>query len=527
MEEQSAELHGHSEDVLAICGSRMYVFFLDAAPTERLLTQTDFSLLTYLQEEEDLQAEGGGKLRKSILTGANSECMAAVRAMAIICDTVLWPLLRAVKPSADKHVLDVLPKVWPRALDFFRDAAARPRGLVEDDLRLDLGEVAGAAAVAASASQARRSERARLDMLRIRGKAKGDALVERLLAAACTAMAEATENHASEWLGPAGKLCSAKITPELRAKYDALVSTSTSVERLHALGRCADDSGGMQRAETRAGLVLARYNDQAAWLRSLGVKELARLLDVCRATARRARKATLKAQRVAAGRAKRAAREKQLGSKRAKRAAAAAERARIEVLTVATRFSELVTDAQGCQLSNVDLQDQLKYHKLVRKATGFTVTQKNRAAYVLQLQALLVEQHGAAANDLPEGESGIEGRGLKKRKVSGGGGGKKGKKKAKLSNACGDSWDADEEFEVEAIVGTKVSAGVKEDGFRKGLTLYRVVWKDYSAEATTWEPAENIHDEIIADYEAALEAEAQLDAEEAAELEGDDDMEVE
>ena len=42
-----------------------------------------------------------------------------------------------------------------------------------------------------------------------------------------------------------------------------------------------------------------------------------------------------------------------------------------------------------------------------------------------------------------------------------------------------------------------------------------------------WEPAENIHDEIIADYEAALEAEAQLDAEEAAALEGDDDMDEE
>ena len=63
---------------------------------------------------------------------------------------------------------------------------------------------------------------------------------------------------------------------------------------------------------------------------------------------------------------------------------------------------------------------------------------------------------------------------------------------------------------------------------RKGTTLYRVVWKDFSAAATTWEPAENIHDEIIAEYEAALEAEAQLDAEAAAELEGeDDDMEVE
>ena len=110
--------------------------------------------------------------------------MAAVRAMAIICDTVLLPLLRAVKPGADKHVLDVLPKVWPRALEFFRDAAARPRGLVDDDLRLDLGEVAGVAAGAASASQARRSERAHLDMLRVCAKAKGDAKAVRALALA-------------------------------------------------------------------------------------------------------------------------------------------------------------------------------------------------------------------------------------------------------------------------------------------------------------------------------------------------------
>eukprot|EP00966_Prymnesium_polylepis_P104156 2412089-Prymnesium_polylepis.1 len=74
--------------MLAICGSRMYVFFIDAAVTERLLTEGPLSLLTYLQEEEDLQAEGGGKLRKSILTGTSSPaCMAAVRSMAIIADT--------------------------------------------------------------------------------------------------------------------------------------------------------------------------------------------------------------------------------------------------------------------------------------------------------------------------------------------------------------------------------------------------------------------------------------------------------
>ena len=48
LEEQMAELVGHSEDMLAICGSRMYVFFIDAAVTERLLTAGPLSLLTFL-----------------------------------------------------------------------------------------------------------------------------------------------------------------------------------------------------------------------------------------------------------------------------------------------------------------------------------------------------------------------------------------------------------------------------------------------------------------------------------------------
>lgn len=110
VQDQTTELLGHSEDMLAICGARMYVFYLDAAPTERLVSQQG-SLLTFLGEENDLGAEGGGKLRKSILTGAGSDpCMAGVRAMALICDTVFWQLIHAIKPAADRHVLDVLPK---------------------------------------------------------------------------------------------------------------------------------------------------------------------------------------------------------------------------------------------------------------------------------------------------------------------------------------------------------------------------------------------------------------------------------
>ena len=57
---------------------------------------------------------------------------------------------------------------------------------------------------------------------------------------------------------------------------------------------------------------------------------------------------------------------------------------------------------------------------------------------------------------------------------------------------------------------------------RKGTRVYKIIWEGYSAEEATWEPSENIHPEILADYEAGLEAEAQLDAEEAAAMEGDD-----
>ena len=191
--------------------------------------------------------------------------MAGVRAMALICDSVFWKLIRAVKPGPEKHVLDVLPRVWPAAHDFFVSAAASPSAVIDGSLAMDLG--VNVEPPAATASQAKRSARAAIDVARIRRVAAGDKLVEQLLTAAFAAMAKATANHAAEWL-PAGlvatngsvtvegKLCAAKITPELYAKYDALTATSTPVERLHALGRVTDDRGKRQRVDSRAGIAL-------------------------------------------------------------------------------------------------------------------------------------------------------------------------------------------------------------------------------------------------------------------------------
>ena len=155
-----------------------------------------------------------------------------------------------------------------------------------------------------------------------------------------------------------GKLAADKITPALRAKYDALLATSTPVERLHALGRCTDSKAGLQRADSHAGVALAQFNGQAAWLAGKAPQMQAKLLRAARPEARLVRRQTLKMQRIKEGRAKRAERDAKLSSKRAKREARAAEVARLQALPLATKYSEL-----KAMLRTEDLIDQLKVYK--------------------------------------------------------------------------------------------------------------------------------------------------------------------
>lgn len=552
--EDQSELLGHSEDLLAICGSRMYVFFLDAAVTERLLSTG--SLLTYLEEESDMGTENGGKLRASILKGASSTCMAGVRAMALICDTVFWKMIRAVKPSAEKHVLDVLPRVWPTAHTFFKQAAASPAAIIDGSLYMELG--IELPVTRATPSQGSRAARHEIDMERIRRKAVGDPIVEQLLSAAFEAMAKATANHAAEWL-PAGlvatdgsittegKLCAAKITPELRAKYDAFCATSTPVERLHAIGRFVDDRGKLQRVDSRAGVQLGIFNGQAAYLADMTAEQLEKTLNVSRPAARRARRVTIKQQLIAAGRAKRAEREAKLSGKRARKLAKAAEKARLEKVTLATTYSQLKV------MAIPELQDQLRAFKLQGKSKlKFALSQKDRAAYCRQLQALLLEAHGTQANDLDGNDSGCGADGVvRKLRASKGGGGKK--RAAGTCELNGYIWQADEEFDIERLIDKKIeyrSVGkVRNEPIltspslpaylhlpiiclllvwcqgkhksTKEIIYYKVLWEGFPPDVATWEPESAIHDDFIDEYEATVEAEAELEAEEEAEDEED------
>ena len=102
-------------------------------------------------------------------------------------------------------------------------------------------------------------------------------------------------------------------------------------------------------------------------------------------------------------------------------AARKAEKARVAAIPLAKRFSELLS------LPNAALADQLKARKAAG-GTGFAVTQPNRAAYVLTLQALMLAAD-AAANDLPDGESGVDGRQVKRKARRSGAGGTGGRDK--------------------------------------------------------------------------------------------------
>ena len=176
----------------------------------------------------------------------------------------------------------------------------------------------------------------------------------------------------------------------------------------------------------------------------------------------------------------------------------------------------------------------MKYHKVVRKKTGFIVTQKDRKAFVLQLQSLLSDWH-TDADDLEEGDAGIVGRGIKRKARAPAGGGSNGKrgggKKKSVQYAMdGDGnevqWEDGEQYEVEAIVGTRFSVGPRADPTErtsKGTKLYRAIWKGWATDTATWEPAKHIDPDLLAEYEAELDAEAELEAEEERALAEDEE----
>jgi hypothetical protein len=103
----------------------------------------------------------------------------------------------------------------------------------------------------------------------------------------------------------------------------------------------------------------------------------------------------VKARLVEGGRAKQEWRDEKLASKREQPAKKAAEKARIEKLVLATRYSELKD-------MSVDNESKTSSRAALQRAgkKGFKLTHEKRADYVLQVQSLMSGALGEGSNDL-------------------------------------------------------------------------------------------------------------------------------
>ena len=338
-------------------------------------------------------------------------------------------------------------------------------------------------------------------------------------------MAAGVRNHASEFL-PGGCCCTAKITPELRKRLDGMPLRSVAAETMFARVKRRADRGGIARHDTRMGQVLCQRDGTVAWARS---KEQAE--GLLRLAARRWRKdsgkRTMEDERQLKGAAKEPERAAKLQKKRAGRSARAAELERLKGVALVESYSALT------KMGDSELAEQLKIYKLLEKKTGFKTTGTGPEMR-LQLQLLIFEKFGAGANDLKDGDSGVEGRGVRRRKVEGGGGGggggkKKGGKKRSRANIIslhGWEWEASEEFVIERLIGKMVADGGDVPGREgekvpAGTVLYKVLWEGFPPEIATWEEEDQIpcgEVDFVEQYEASLaeeEAEGEAEAEDS------------
>ena len=187
------------------------------------------------------------------------------------------------------------------------------------------------------------------------------------------------------------------------------------------------------------------------------------------------------------GEEKHPAREVKIAKKRKGRAAKAAELERVKSVALVETFSALKT------LRNDQLPDQLKIWKLVEKNAAVKKT-GTRTELILALHPLILGRGGAKANDLEEGDDGLWGQGLRRRKAAGQGGGKRQKKnKGWVLVVQGEwEWDSKAEFIIERLIGRMVADGTTKVPGRTGIAaggtvVYKVLWEGWPKELATWE----------------------------------------
>ena len=138
----SLELIGRADDLLSsIKGSRAYVSAINAPVVDRLLQPVEGSFLKFIEENKTLaKGKAPSKIADQIIAGAHPpEIIACVRAKAIIGDSYMWPMLRAIKhrlpDGSDRHILDIGP-VYQEAYIKLKYYAAHPCFVVSGEAKL-------------------------------------------------------------------------------------------------------------------------------------------------------------------------------------------------------------------------------------------------------------------------------------------------------------------------------------------------------------------------------------------------------
>ena len=510
---QADELISSVEDLLAICGGRDYVFFLDAAVVDRF-SQFE-SLYGYLLEETDLGAAAGGQLRHAILTGFQSVyCMAAVKAMAVISDAWLWPMLRAIEPGPRAHICDVCPHLWPRVCTWLEEAAEDPAAVVDGTLCLRTSLEAAALRTTPlrppGATERKRAHRAEADMKRIKQAfADSDELKElvwEMLGAAFREMALSVRNHASEWM-PGGRFCVENMTAELRTRLDGMPLTSVAAETMFSRLKSRSARMGRARHDTLAGSALVNRDRSDLWVKAKAAHKQAAIFGLARASWRQGSGSrTIADERALAGAAKAPAREEKLAKKRAGKSKKAAELKRLSQLEIASTFSALK------KMRNDELADQLRIHKLILLNKEVGRTAGSRTELVKSLQPLIIAKFGPSAYDLEAGDEGLWGQGLRRRRAEGS---KRQRKASSRWVVQGDwEWDSSLDYQIDRLTGRMVADGKTPipgrdcHRIKPGTVLYRVLWEGWPEELSTWEEEDDIpcgEVDFIAIYEDLLD----------------------
>ena len=159
---------------------------------------------------------------------------------------------------------------------------------------------------------------------------------------------------------PGGSLCSANITPALRAAMDGTPLTSVSAETMFARVKRRADRGGIARHDTRMGAVLCERDGTVAWTR--GEEQAEGLMNLSSKRWRAGSgSCTMADERRLKGEAKAPARTEELAKKRNGKAKKGAELERLKGVELISSYSALK------QVGNDELSEQLKVYKLVKK----------------------------------------------------------------------------------------------------------------------------------------------------------------